>query len=161
MWLEPELKSSRNLRCLSQAYCSKILIKQYWKEEMKSNTSYNDVEKTASIKSKEHLQQERVIYNTYEKKWFPKRFLHKCKMQIIFEKTGNGSLLKLYVLVLWLLLSIVFWFILKAILSFVCSDCITELFQEFSAYFTYCNLWILTSDIGNDKVNNNDVLNFI
>ena len=35
---------------------------------MKSNTSYNDVEKTASIKAKEHLQQEGVIYNTYEKK---------------------------------------------------------------------------------------------
>ena len=79
--LEPELKSSKKFTVSKSSKIFKNIFKKYWKDEIKSNKSYNDVEKTASRKTKEHLQQEKVNNDTYEENDSPNGFYicEKCK----------------------------------------------------------------------------------
>ena len=69
--LEPELKSSK--KYLNQAKYSKIL-KKYWKDEIKSSKSYNDVEKTASRKAKNIFSMKKLL-TVHTKKMIPQMVL--------------------------------------------------------------------------------------
>ena len=64
--LEPGLKSSKKFKVSKSSKIFKNILKKYQKDEIKSNKSYNDVEKTVSRKAKEHLQQEKSNYGIYE-----------------------------------------------------------------------------------------------
>ena len=131
--LEPELKSSNKFK-ISKVKYSKILKKEYWKDEIKSNKIYKDVEKTGSRKAKEHLQQEKVNYNTYKENDSPNSsyMCEKCKSSSSRQGMVHCSNCK-------------FWyhdccFPTSFDLSLkqpylVCSNCITELLHEFCCLF--------------------------
>ena len=132
--LEPELKSSRKFKISKSSKIFKKYSKKYWKNEIKSNKSYNDVEKTASRKAKEHLQLEKAHYNTYEESDSPNGFYicEKCKSSSKRQGMVHCSNCK-------------FWYhdcCFPASFDLplkqpylVCSNCITELFHEFCCLF--------------------------
>ena len=131
--LEPELKPSKKFKVSKSSKIFKKLKKKKktnWRDKIKSSKSCNDVEKAASSKTKEHLQQEKVNYDTYEENDSPNGsyICEKCKSSLkrqgmvhcsnckfwyhecCFPKSFDLSLKQPYL---------------------VCSDCITELFHEF------------------------------
>ena len=132
--LEPELKSSKRYNISKSSKTFKNIKKKYWKDEIKSNKSYNDVEKSASRKAKEQLQQKKVNDNTYEKNDSPNgsHMCEKCKSSSKRQGMVHCSICK-------------FWyhdccFPTSFDLSLkqpylVCSNCITELFHEFCCLF--------------------------
>ena len=160
--LEAELKSSKKFKVSKSSKIFKNIFKKYQKDEIKSNKSYNDAEKTVSRKAKEHLQQEKVNYDTYEENDSPSGsyICEKCRSSSKRQGMVHCSNCK-------------FWyhdccFLTSFDLSLkqphlVCSNCVTELFHEFFCLFylsqpmninKFCDIW-------NDKINNKDALNFI
>ena len=158
--LEPERKLSEKFKVSKSSKIFKNITK-YWKDETKSNKSYNDIEKTVSRKAKEHLQQEKVKCNTYEENDFQNGsyISEKCKSSLKRQRNVRCSSSK-------------FWYDCYFPISFdlslkqpdfVCSNCNAELFHELCCLFylsqpmninTFCDIW-------NDKLNNNDAFNFI
>lgn len=158
--LGPERKLSEKFKVSKSSKIFKN-IKKYWKDEIKSNKSYNDIEKTVSRKAKEHLQQEKVKCNTYEENDFQNGsyISEKCKSSLKRQRNVRCSSSK-------------FWYDCYFPISFdlslkqpdfVCSNCNAELFHELCCLFylsqpmninTFCDIW-------NDKVNNNGAFNFI
>ena len=156
--LELEWKLSEKFKVSKSSKIFKN-IKKYWKDEIKSKRSHNDIEKTVSRKAKDHLQQEKVKCNTYEENDFQNGsyISEKCKSSLKRQSNVRCSSCK-------------FWYDCYFPIfvdlplkqpDFVCSNCNAELFHELCCLFylsqpmninTFCDIW-------NDKFNNNDRLN--